>query len=163
MVEIDPRLKELLQEYGEATNDSIWLHNRGKSSIWIAKHDACERMATKAGITFEEPRLLFCNNDGTSIALLIAGLDKKGNEVWSIGEASDGNNKNAYPWSIAEKRGKDRVILKLLGMHGMLYSDTEADDFREPEKKTQPMIDPNTSSATTKNLANTAENGPSQR
>jgi len=187
MAGIDPKLKELLQKYGEATEEgttkeSIWLHTRknkggGITSVWIAKHAACERMATRAGITFEDPRLLFCNNEGTSIAFLITGRDIGGNEAWSIGEASGGNNKNAYPWSIAEKRGKDRVILKLLGMHGMLYSDAEADDFREPEKKTmtqptreemiargQALSDAqNTTSEMRKNLADTAESGVSQR
>ena len=49
---------------------------------------------------------------------------------WSIGEASPKNNKNAYPWAMAEKRAKDRVILKLLGFAGEVYSEEEADDFK---------------------------------
>ena len=168
---IDPRLKKLLEEYDEAEKDSIWLHKRGSTSVWIAKHAACERMATKAGITFEEPRLLFCNNEGTSIALLYTGRDRKGNEVMSFGEASPANNKNNFPWSIAEKRGKDRVILKLLGMHGMVHSEDEASgiDVGEPEKKMVVTRMPdqsgglNTTLEMRKNLASTAENGPSQR
>ena len=40
------------------------------------------------------------------------------------------NNKNAYPIAMAEKRAKDRVILKLLAAHGDLYSEEEADDFK---------------------------------
>jgi hypothetical protein len=37
---------------------------------------------------------------------------------------------------MAEKRAKDRVILKLIGLHGMVYSEIEADDFRpEPSSK----------------------------
>ena len=55
---------------------------------------------------------------------------------WSIGEASPTNNKNAYPFAMAEKRAKDRVILKLIGLHGMVYSEIEADDFRpDPTSK----------------------------
>jgi hypothetical protein len=40
----------------------------------------------------------------------------------------------AYPYAMAEKRGKDRVILKLAGLQGV-YSEEEADDFksRDPE------------------------------
>ena len=48
---------------------------------------------------------------------------------WSIGEASPYNNKNAYPFAMAEKRAKDRVILKLVGLHGDVYSQDEADEF----------------------------------
>lgn len=36
----------------------------------------------------------------------------------------------AYPFAMAEKRAKDRVILKLAGLHG-LYSEDEADEFKE--------------------------------
>jgi hypothetical protein len=50
---------------------------------------------------------------------------------WSFGEASPANNKNAYPWAMAEKRGKDRVILKFLAAHGDVYSEEEAEDFRK--------------------------------
>ena len=32
---------------------------------------------------------------------------------------------------MAEKRAKDRVILKLAGLHGYVYSEDEAEDFKE--------------------------------
>ena len=35
---------------------------------------------------------------------------------------------------MAEKRAKDRVILKLAGIHGDAYSEEEADDFKESEE-----------------------------
>jgi hypothetical protein len=38
---------------------------------------------------------------------------------------------------MAEKRAKDRVILKLLNAHAMLYSEDEADDFKEQNKPAQ--------------------------
>ena len=50
---------------------------------------------------------------------------------WSIGEAASYNNKNSYPFAMAEKRAKDRVILKLVGLHGDVYSEDEADAFKE--------------------------------
>ena len=50
---------------------------------------------------------------------------------WSIGEASPSNNKNSYPYAMAEKRAKDRVILKLVGLHGDVYAEDEADSFKE--------------------------------
>ena len=41
------------------------------------------------------------------------------------------NNKNSYPYAMAEKRAKDRVILKLIGVAGFVYSEDEADAFKE--------------------------------
>jgi hypothetical protein len=37
---------------------------------------------------------------------------------------------------MAEKRAKDRVILKLLAVHGDIYSEEEADDFKRPRQNT---------------------------
>ena len=54
---------------------------------------------------------------------------------WSFGEASPYNNKNGYPYAMAEKRAKDRVILKLIGMHGDTYSEDEADDFKNSKPR----------------------------
>ena len=54
---------------------------------------------------------------------------------WSIGEAAPYNNKNTYPYAMAEKRAKDRVILKLVGLHGDVYSQAEADEFNEAQPK----------------------------
>jgi hypothetical protein len=59
---------------------------------------------------------------------------------WSIGEALVNANyrvsgKQApYVYAMAEKRAKDRVIIKLCGLHG-LYSEDEADEFKEPPAK----------------------------
>ena len=103
---------------------------------WIAYHKFLERAAQMAGITFDEPKVL--NLEPTEIALYVNG--KKGDfSAWAIGEASAGNltptSKN-YRWAMAEKRAKDRVILKLLGIAGDMYSEEEADEFKEkkPEK-----------------------------
>jgi hypothetical protein len=57
-------------------------------------------------------------------------------QEWSIGEARIGLNyqvsgkQAGYPYAMAEKRGKDRVILKLAKLHGA-YSEDEADDFKQ--------------------------------
>ena len=55
---------------------------------------------------------------------------------WSIGEALVNANyrvsgrQAAYVYAMAEKRAKDRVILKLVGLHGLLSSEEEADEFK---------------------------------
>jgi hypothetical protein len=56
---------------------------------------------------------------------------------WSIGEALIGVNyrvsgkQAAYVYAMAEKRAKDRVILKLIELHGYVYSEEEADEFKQ--------------------------------
>ena len=45
------------------------------------------------------------------------------------------NNKNSYPYAMASKRARDRVALQLLGLAGYIYSEEEADDFKNPPKK----------------------------
>jgi hypothetical protein len=64
------------------------------------------------------------------VVMVVTG--RLGDKVeWSFGEAAPYNNKNSYPYAMAEKRAKDRVILKLVGLHGDAYSEDEADDFKE--------------------------------
>jgi hypothetical protein len=36
----------------------------------------------------------------------------------------------AYPFAMAEKRAKDRVILKLIALHGLVYSEDDSDEFK---------------------------------
>ena len=48
--------------------------------------------------------------------------------AWSFGEANDKNCYIDYKWAMAEKRGKGRVVMKLLGFYGGnsgFYSDVE--------------------------------------
>ena len=110
-----------------------------KEAFWdchgtiVMMHRGCESVAQQMGIVFDEPKVLLAESD--SIAILVTG--HVGDESsWSVGEASPKNNKNAYPWAMAEKRAKDRVILKLARFSEVgVYSDIEADDF----KKAEPM------------------------
>ena len=60
--------------------------------------------------------------------------------AWSIGEAAPYNTTNKYPYAMAEKRAKDRVILKLLELSGDVYSEEEADEFKKKSQKTANLI-----------------------
>ena len=55
--------------------------------------------------------------------------------IYEVGEANDKNCKNDYPYAMAYKRLFDRVVLKLskLAYNGV-YSDSESDEFREPDE-----------------------------
>lgn len=103
--------------------DEIW-EVHGNS--WCIKHKALERAGAAAGIIWDRPAMIETDSASGIVAICVFG--KLGERVeWSIGEAAPKNNKNAYCYAMAEKRGKDRVILKLLNTHGYLYSESEFD------------------------------------
>lgn len=124
MAKIDQRLVELLKTYGE-DNTSVW----DCHGTWVAYHAAIERMAARAGIIFDGPQMIVNDHEKKTVVIIVSARMGDKHE-WSFGEVSPANNKNAYPYAMAEKRAKDRVALKLLGMAGLAYSEEEADDFK---------------------------------
>ena len=133
-------LDVILKEIGMKYEDGVW-DCRGTNVIL---HKAIERIATHKKIKFDEPKFLECNTEKKIVSLMVTGTLGDKSE-WSIGEASPSNNKNSYPYAMAEKRAKDRVVLKLVDLSGDFYSEDEADDFREakPQGETYPpaMLD----------------------
>lgn len=127
MSALDPRIEAVRAQYG-LTREDFWELPQ-KKGTWVAKHAALEVAAVKADIRFDMPMVLEAGGADGVCAVCVQGSMGERTE-WSIGEASPKNNKNAYPWAMAEKRGKDRVILKLIGIHGLVYSEEEADDFK---------------------------------
>lgn len=123
----------------------------------VVKHRALERLAGVLHIQWKPPQVLIATE--THAVILATGMLPGGQaEEWSIGEAKvvpmvDSGRKNkwgkplyevadsaignyqitpkqaAYPFAMAEKRCKDRVILKLAELDGV-YSEEEADDFK---------------------------------
>lgn len=126
----DLAIKKVLEEHGEQANPStVW---RVQGTAVIA-HKVLERIAGKVGIRFDLPTILRAERD--EAVMLVAGTRGDLRE-WSIGECVVNVNyrvsgkQAAYVYAMAEKRAKDRVILKLLALHGLAYSEEEADDFR---------------------------------
>lgn len=124
---------DFMERY-KVSSDEIWeVHG----STWVVKHKALERIAVEQGIVWEKPELKVCDMSQGFCAVLIGG--KLGDHMeFSFGEASPKNNKNSYPVAMAEKRAKDRVILKLLTASGELYSDV--DDIPEPTARQNPHV-----------------------
>ncbi len=121
----DPKLLAILEEYGEAPKDAMW----DCHGTWVIYHRAIERIAAKAKISFDMPEIVEAKSADRIVAIVARGFMGERSE-WSFGEAAPGNNKNSYPYAMAEKRAKDRVVLKLVGLHGLAYSEEESDDFR---------------------------------
>lgn len=120
--------KQLLDfmEKHKIDSDEVWEVRAGGS--WAIKHVALERVAAENNMTFEPPIMLEFHASDKIAVMCVTGKMGERTE-WSIGEAAPYNCKNAYPFAMAEKRAKDRVILKLLNAHGTVYSEAEADEF----------------------------------
>lgn len=123
--QLDARLQEILQQYHPNPKAAVW----DCHGVWVIYHKAIELIAAKAGVTFSSPTIIEANAEKKIVSLCVFGHLGDHTE-WSIGEAAPYNNKNGYPFAMAEKRGKDRVVLKLIGLHGEIYSEDEADDFK---------------------------------
>ena len=132
MTELDPRIEVVRQKYG-LNQDDFWKLPQGKN-VWLVKHAALEVVAVKADIRFDMPAILEANSSEGIAAVAVQATMGGDRFEWSIGECSPKNNRNAYPWAMAEKRAKDRVILKLIGIHGLVYSEDEMSDVPDAPK-----------------------------
>lgn len=129
---IDPLVEKILEKYDIAPTDALWPMTRTDKktgvtkTIWNIYHRYCEQIAAKAGIVFEDPEVVVNEYDEgkRTVVLLVKGRLGHVTE-WSYGEASPRTTILPYIFAMAEKRAKDRVILKLAGFHGMVYSDVE--------------------------------------
>jgi len=124
MAKIDHTLEEILKKYHPNPRNAVW----NCHGVWVAYHKDLEVIARAAEIWFDPPAIIEADAGKKIAAICVTGHMGKFKE-WSIGEAAPGNNKNVYPYAMAEKRAKDRVILKLIGLHGQVYSEEEADNF----------------------------------
>src|SRR3954467_14105257 len=123
----DQQIADILAKYGEPIAGNIW-RVQGQAVIY---HKALERIAAQAGIAFGPPTILHAERD--EAVILVTGSVGERAE-WSIGEALVNVNyrisgrQAAYVYAVAEKRAKGRVSLKLVGLHGLLSSEEEADE-----------------------------------
>ena len=140
---IPKTLEMILKANNIEPKDAVWQTHKNH----VLYHKTAERLADVYGITFDDPVILE-QNEGT-IAIMVKGRRRLNidalktlneeedryeypavpDEVWKIGEVNPQNCKIAYPWAMAEKRAKDRVILALLGISGDVYSDAEAEEW----------------------------------
>ena len=124
---LGPWLVEIMAKYGVDPKEALW----DCHGTWVMLHKFVEQIAARAGIEFYPPQIIEASSKDKVAVVCVTGSMGERRE-WSFGEASPGNNKNSYPFAMAEKRAKDRVALKLVGLHGLVYSEEEADDFKAP-------------------------------
>jgi hypothetical protein len=133
----DKKIAETLAKFGEPMAGNVW-RVQGTAVIY---HKALERIAAHAKIRFDIPTIIRAERD--EAVLMVVGHMSDRTE-WSVGEAVIGVNyrvsgkQAAYVWAMAEKRAKDRVILKLIELSGDLYSEEEADDLKDARPLSTP-------------------------
>ena len=122
MSNTDAQITTILARYGEPSTGNVW-QTEGETFI---HHRTLERIAGKANITFDPPTVLRAERD-EAVLLVIGRMGERAE--WSIGEALlDVNyhapgSEPAYVYAMAEKRAKDRVILKLIELPDVVSSE----------------------------------------
>ena len=120
-------IKELAKKYG-LIEDDFWNHKQ--SGQWILTHDAVEKIATIEGILLVNIETLNSEKDLVRFLITMAKGDVT---ITSVGEADDKNCFSSYKGCMAEKRGVDRCVLKLINAYEYgISSEVEADDFAKP-------------------------------
>lgn len=172
MAQINERLKKLLTQVGEVVeignkDSAVWSLPQNQN-VLIVKHKALEKISAHLGMWFDPPKIIESDTEKKIVSLVVQGYidDGKGkNTAWSIGEVSPDNYKtyakqSTYPFAMAEKRAIDRVILKLLGIHGDFYSEEEADEFKEKAVTTPKPKDLSTDKMNKEEIKKLAEEEP---
>ena len=127
---VSDNIKNLLKEVNIPLSGDVGWDCYG---TFVLFHQTLERIAEIKKISFDPPELLHRDTDPVNIAMIVVGRMTVGDSErteWSIGECNESNLKvKNYPFAMAEKRAKDRVVLKLCGISGEAYSSEEADKF----------------------------------
>ena len=102
---------------------------------WILTFDAITKIALIENIKLSRLEPIYQSDTSCRFLVTMVKEDKDGNvidSVTSVGEADNRNSKNNYYGSMAEKRGIDRCVLKLINAYEYgVFSEVEADDFKK--------------------------------
>ena len=121
------KINELAKKYKLVEGD-FWNHKQ--SGQWRLTHDAVEKVATKEGIRLVNIETL---NSETELVRFLVTMVKDEVTITSDGEADRKNCHSQYLGCMAEKRGVDRCVLKLINAYEYgISSEVEAEDFKRP-------------------------------
>ena len=121
-------IKDLATKY-DLSKEDFWKHKQ--SGQWILTHDAIEKIATLENIYIKKREV--DNSEVDLVRYWITMRNDKADEVSSIGEADRKNCMSQYLGCMAEKRGIDRCVLKLINAYEYgIASEVEAEEFKKP-------------------------------
>lgn len=148
------RVDEILKRYGFQRDATTTWNVQGNKVIY---HAVLEAIAAELQIEWLPPQIL--RAEPFEAVILVQGT-MDGKLQWAIGEALVGVNyrvsgkQAAYVYAMAEKRGKDRVIYKFLGLAEQ-FDDSAAEEARPADAS----IDVSKMSILEKVLHNVARKG----
>ena len=120
-------IKDLQEKY-ELSKEDFWHHQQ--SGQWIITHNAVENIAHIEGVEVVDIKVLNSEVDLVRFLITMKLGDKT---ISTIGEADRKNCHSQYLGAMAEKRGIDRCVLKLINAYEYgISSEVEADDFAKP-------------------------------
>ena len=131
---LDPTQKALAKKY-KLPNNAYWMCHGSP----VLTHKYLEEIGRSKKVKIESLETVTCSiPDGYAVVKCTASSDKM--TVITFGEASPKNNKNSYPFAMAEKRAVGRAILKLAGLHGHFYEDRfSAKDASDKEENKESL------------------------
>lgn len=129
---------EVINKYDDIHEGDFWIlmnESRTKKMLYtglIISHNAClkinEHLDEKDRF---RPECVTMDKEGYKDSLVFTYCCPE-QGIYEVGEVSPGNCKIAYPYAMAFKRCFDRVVLKMSKIaYDGIYSDSEADEFRE--------------------------------
>lgn len=129
---------EIIETYKTVNDGDFWIlmneTRNGKMAYTglIISHNACLKIndAQPDNLKFN-PECVTLDKEGYGGSLVYTYCNAA-QGIYEVGEVSQSNCKNAYPYAMAYKRLFDRVVLKLCKLaYDGIYSDSEADEFKE--------------------------------
>lgn len=122
-------------KYGIEESDFWILMNATKTGKMaytglIISHNGCLKINDKLESKFD-PACVSVDKEGYNNSLVYQYCNPE-QGLYEVGEVSNDNLKNNYPYAMAYKRLFDRVVLKLSKLaYSGIYSDSESDEFSQ--------------------------------
>ena len=137
-IEIEGEKKEITLE-----KEEYYLLERSKDNyIPVIKHDALVRIAEANGVKIDQTFLEFGQFHNPNNFCFIHRAIKKLEDGSIIDEVGEANPKNldtaiggAYPAIMSNKRAQDRLLIRLMGLQGQVYSDVEFSSVSTADKE----------------------------
>ena len=120
-------------KYGLTPGDFWILMNKTKTNKMaytglIISHNGCLKVNDSLSNPVK-PNCFALDKEGYNKSLVFTYIDE---DVYEVGEFSESNGKNPYPYAMAFKRCFDRVVLKKSKLaYAGIYSEAEADEFKQ--------------------------------
>ena len=124
-------IQDIQKKYDLSKDQNVDFWHHQQSGQWILTHSAVEKIAVQEGIKLVDIKIL--NSETDLVRFLVSMSNPSGSIIKSIGEADRKNCHSQYLGCMAEKRGIDRCVLKLIDAYQYgVSSEVEAEDFAKP-------------------------------